>query len=167
MKAKVTNFVPYPEGNFQGDNGLVEAHTITIDVNGQQIAYTTFAKSANVGEEIEYTTKDTQNGPTLKIVRAPKSYGKGGGKSIEQVKLEILGRACNQAAQLATKDGTFNVAVADRVLDWIKVQLNATAQAQQPVATSQDHNVLTEEGKPDIGAPQDHFPSEHDDQVPI
>lgn len=137
MKGKIITWVESPENSFPGSDGIVKATALTIDVNGQSLTYITFAKKFEVGEEIDYELKnDKQGNQRLKIIR-PQSdnYSKGGGKTPEIAKLELLGRACNQAAQLATKDGAFNSVEADKILAWIKLQLNATQQpVQQPQA---------------------------------
>lgn len=149
MKAKIIQFVDSPNDSFTGTDGSqVKATALTIDVNGQALTYITFAQKMEVGEEIDYELRNDKKGNSrLKILRPQQeNYSKdGGGKSMEQYKLELLGRACNQAAQLATKDGTFNATVANEIISWIKEQLNAKAQPQAPpVATPQTQAAQTE-----------------------
>lgn len=70
MKATVKAFAP--NGNsFTGNDGSeVIAKNITIESNGVESTYQTFAKQVEIGQEIEYTLYDDKKGnKNLKIQR--------------------------------------------------------------------------------------------------
>jgi len=149
MKGIVRAFAPNGNSFTGSDGNEVYEQSITVETDGAQITFPTFARKANIGEEIEYELyNDKQGNRKLRILRPEKTsgYGKGGGRDSSA---EIDGRARNQAAQLAMQwciaslnnDGMAALDsftnTADRVYGWLR---NPTGTQQKPAAQYQAGN---------------------------